>query len=372
MLGLYVHIPFCNQVCPYCDFFKIVASKERKKMFVDALLAEMKLKNLHNYQFDTLYIGGGSPSSLEITMLEKILIRLDEVVNLALLKEFTIEVNPLEITEELIKLFVKYHVSRLSIGVQTLNPRLQKIISRPLTTELLQTKIAIVKKYGIANINLDLLYAIPSETWEEFSEDLEKITSFDVPHLSCYSLILEEHTIFYHQFQKKQLTLIDEKKEAKMYHHLCNFLKTQKFIHYETSNFARKGYESIHNLIYWNCDEYVALGPGASSYLDNYRFKTISNLQSYFEGLKNQTIILEEKIKITNKEKQKEAIMLGLRKCQGLSLTKFFEDFNVSIFEVFPAINQLLEEKLLKIKGDYLFIPNKYFYISNYIINKII
>ena len=372
MLGLYIHIPFCNQICPYCDFYKMVASNKTKELLIDALLEEMKSKNINKYSINSLYIGGGSPSCLDINLLEKIFKYLKININLEKLDEFTIELNPNDITEELINLLVKYNISRVSIGVQTFNKRLQNIINRPFDKKILNEKLNKLRNKGINNINLDLIYAIPSENIEEFEKDLEDAISLKPTHLSVYSLILEEHTIFYHLYSKGKLKLVDEETESKMYNLLCNKLKNNKYNHYETSNFSLNGYESKHNLIYWNCDEYIGIGPAASSYFNNYRITNINNLQDYINHVKENNDIYLEKTLISKEEAMNEFIMLGLRITSGVSKKEFKKRFNIDIKEKFSQINNLLNEKLLIENEDFIYIPEDYFYISNYIITKII
>lgn len=372
MLGLYIHIPFCNQICPYCDFYKMVASDKTKESLINALLQEMKLKNIDKYTFNSVYIGGGSPSCLNINLLNKLFFELNKYINLNNLEEFTIELNPNDITEELIALLKKYHISRVSIGVQTFNKKLQKIINRPFDKNILNYKIKKLRESGINNINLDMIYAIPSQTINEFEKDLDDAISLNPNHLSVYSLILEEHTIFYHLYTKGKLQLTDEETESQMYKLLCDKLKKNNFIHYETSNFSLKGYQSKHNLIYWNCDEYIAIGPAASSYFNNYRITNVNNMQEYIDYVNTNNENYLEKIFISKEEAMSEYVMLGLRLTSGLSKSKFYKKFNINIKDQFKEINKLLDEKLLIENDDFIFIPEDLFYISNYIITKII
>ncbi len=372
MFGLYVHIPFCNKICPYCDFYKLVASDHLKEKFIDALSQEMKIKKLDDYLFDSLYIGGGSPSCLKLELLEKLFLNLSQYVNFLNLKEFTIELNPSDITEEMVILLSKYHISRVSIGVETFSPRLQNLINRILSYDELEKKIHLLHTYHINNINIDLMYALPTETLDDLDEDLKLVIQLKPTHISAYSLILEEHTIFHHLYVNNQLVLIDEKLESKMYHHVCSFLTKNGYFHYETSNFAKKGYESIHNLIYWNCEEYIAIGPSACSYLNSYRSKNIDNLNQYLEGIRNNKIIMSENDYITLEEKMKEEIILGLRKCEGISKSAFLKKYSLEIFDAFPKIQNLIVEGMLREKGDKIYIPQKYVYIGNHILLKIL
>ena len=372
MLGLYIHIPFCNQICPYCDFYKMVASNKTKESLINALLEEMKLKNINKYSFNSVYIGGGSPSSLSIELLEKLFDKLNNNIDLKKLEEFTIELNPNDINDELITLLKKYHISRVSIGVQTFNKKLQKIINRPFDKEILNNTMNKLRNNDINNINLDMIYAIPSQTLKEFENDLDDAISLKPNHLSVYSLILEEHTIFYHLYKKGKLKLIDEETESKMYKLLCDKLAKNNFEHYETSNFAINGYQSKHNLIYWNCDEYIGIGPAASSYFNNYRITNINNLQEYINFVNTNNDTYLEKIFISKEEAMNEFIMLGLRKTTGISKKEFKKRFNIEIKDKFKQINQLINEKLLIENNDNIYIPEDLFYISNYIITKII
>lgn len=372
MLGLYIHIPFCHSICPYCDFCKSVSNENKQKEYVKALCTEMKIKNIDNYSFNTVYIGGGTPSSLPLKLLEILLEELNKTINLKNLKEFTIEVNPQDINEELVKLFSKYHITRVSIGVQTFVPKLQNLINRFITKEELIEKIRLLNQYQITNINIDLIYAIPTQNMKDVDYDLSIVTKLNISHISYYSLILEEHTVFYHLYKQKKLHLISEDLEAKMYHHICNFLKKNKFNRYETSNFSKKGYRSIHNLIYWNCDEYLSLGASGSSYYNHCRFTTTYNINNYIKGAEINKIELEEKNELSQQDEEHEMIILGLRKRNGINIKKFYQKFARTIFDAFPNINHLIEEGSLKLNNNQLYIPDKYVYITNHIILKII
>ena len=372
MLGLYIHIPFCHSICPYCDFCKSVSNENRQKEYVKALCTELKIKNINNYSFNTVYIGGGTPSSISLKLLETLLESLTKTIDVNKLIEFTIEVNPQDINEELVKILSKYHITRVSIGVQTFVPKLQKLINRFITEEELNKKINLLNNYQINNINVDLMYAIPSQTLEDVDIDLSIVTKLNITHISYYSLILEEHTIFYHLVKQNKLKLISEDLEAKMYHHICNILRKNKFNRYETSNFAKKGYRSIHNLIYWNCDEYLSLGASGSSYYNHCRFTTTNNINKYIQGINNHKVELDETINLSMQEEKKEAIILGLRKKQGIDINKFKQKFGISIFDAYPNINYLIEEGSLKLNYNHVYIPDKYVYITNHIILKII
>lgn len=372
MLGLYVHIPFCNQICPYCDFCKRVSNPFYQKQYIDALLTEMKIKKLHQCAFDTIYIGGGTPSSLQIEELERLLLGIETNISLSKCQEFTIEVNPEDITEELVALLAKHHISRVSVGIQTFVPRLQQLIKRFTTLDEIKKKIALLHQAGIPNINIDLMYAIPGETLDDVIYDLRCVVSLPIQHISYYSLILEEHTIFYHLYQKQELVLVDETLEEKMYYTIIDTLQRHLFNHYETSNFSKIGYESKHNLIYWNCESYHAIGTSSSSYIDHHRSTTTRDFRSYITAIQNGKILLEEDQYIDELDAMQEEVILGLRKIQGICLATFQEKFQKSLLEVFPNIPLLIKEGLLEKKQNHIAIPYRYLYITNHILLKII
>ncbi|MCM1259410.1 MAG: radical SAM family heme chaperone HemW [Prevotella sp.] len=372
MLGLYIHIPFCNQICPYCDFCKRVSNSFYQKQYVEALLEEMKIKNLSQYAFDTVYIGGGTPSSLCLEDLERLLLGIETGISLVDCQEVTIEVNPEDITEELVRVLAKHHITRISIGIQTFVPRLQRIINRFTTLDEIKKKIALFHQVGICNINIDLMYAIPGETLDDVINDLACAISLPIQHISYYSLILEEHTLFHHLYQKQELVLVDETLEEKMYYTIIDTLKSHQFHHYETSNFSKIGYESKHNLIYWNCESYHAIGTSSSSYVNHHRFTNTRNLFSYINGIQKGQVLLEENDYIDELESMKEEVILGLRKIQGIDLLAFQKKFQKSLMEVFPHIPFLLEEGMLEEKQNHIAIPHRYLYITNHILLKII
>ncbi|MCM1514625.1 MAG: radical SAM family heme chaperone HemW [Anaeroplasma bactoclasticum] len=372
MLGLYIHIPFCNQICPYCDFCKRVSNPLYQKQYVDALLAEMKIKKLHQCSFDTVYIGGGTPSSLSIKELERLLLGIETSVSLSDCQEVTIEVNPEDITKELVSLLARHHISRVSIGIQTFIPRLQQVIKRFTTLADIKKKIDLFHQVGIFNINIDLMYAIPGETLEDVIDDLDSVVSLPIQHISYYSLILEEHTLFHHLYQKQKLVLVDEALEEKMYYTIIDRLENHQFNHYETSNFSKIGYESKHNLIYWNCESYHAIGTSSSSYIDHHRSTNTRDFIAYITCIQKGSILLEEDNYIDELEAMQEEVILGLRKTKGVHLPTFQKKFHRSLIEVFPNIPSLIEEGLLVEKQNYIAIPYRYLYITNHILLKII
>ena len=324
--------------------------------YYEKLLKEVDIyQDYLNNTFKTIYIGGGSPSSIGINNLEKIL-------KILYLKkeedyEFTVELMPLDITEELLLLLKKYHVNRISIGVETVNPKYQKLIKRVVKKEILTDKINLAKKY-FDNINLDLIYAFKDETIKELDEDINYLLSFNIEHISTYSLILENNTYLkYVNYQE-----IDDSLSSQMYFYIKEKLEKYGYNHYEISNYAKEK-PSRHNLVYWNNEEYLGLGLSASGYIENIRYTNTRNLDKY-------PFVKEEEY-LNNKDKMTYFMILGLRKIEGISIKKFKELFNKDIYEVYD-IKDLLNKNYLILKDDNLSINPKYLYVSNSILENFV
>lgn len=369
--ALYIHIPFCKNICSYCDFFKIVASESFILEYCQHLIKEIEANNNKYSELETIYIGGGTPSSLPLNLLEDILKQLHKLIDFNNIKEFTIEVNPLDVTKDILDLFNKYKITRISVGVQSFDNTKLKILGRVHKQKDLMTMFKLLSKYKF-NISCDLIYGIEKDSFKRFKKDLKLLLRFKITHISLYSLILEEKTILMYKYNKGEFNVLNEDDESSLYYNTCKFLKQKKFIHYEISNFAKKGYFSKHNLTYWNNEHYIGVGCNASSYIENVRYTNPNKFKTYYEGIKNNKMEFLEAEKLSNTEIMKEEVLLNLRKTSGIDTKRFFEKFNKEIYEVFPSIEELLASKLLIAHENNLFIPESKLYISNYIINKII
>ncbi len=349
----YIHIPFCNHICHYCDFAKFLYQKKWVSKYLIAL--EQEIKN--NYQGEplkTIYIGGGTPTSLDVSELEQLL-KIMNTFHFQKEYEYTIECNVESLTEEKIKCMKAYGVNRISIGVQTFHSKYLKNMNRYHTKEQVIQTISILKKYGFQNINIDLMYALPNETIEEVKSGLCDFLKLNIPHISTYSLMIEPNTSFYLQ----HVTSIEEELDAQMYEEICDTLKQNGYEHYEISNFAKKGYASKHNLTYWNNQYYYGFGLGASGYIKEVRYTNTRSFTNYC----NYSFRLEQE-KIDQKTKMENEIILGLRKLEGVNMLLFEQKYGRSIESVFP-ISKLLKEGKLQIQNGYLQIPEKYLYLSN-------
>ena len=360
MKSAYIHIPFCDNICAYCDFCKMKYNKEWIDTYLDSLKNEIE-----NYykgeKIRTLYIGGGTPSALSIEELNK-LFDIVNLLNLETLEEFTIECNIESINNEKLILFKKHNVNRLSIGIQTFNDKFLSMLNRNHTKEEVIEKIEMAKLVGFNNINVDLMYALPGETIEDLEEDLNKFISLDVNHISCYSLMIEPNTKFYID----KIKPIDEDLDYEMYKYIENRLKENNFIHYEVSNYAKPGHESKHNLVYWHNEYYYGFGLSASGYLENYRYDNTKNINKY-----NAHNFIDNITKITEEDRLKYELILGFRCLHGINKEDFKNKFNKSIYEV-PNIIEMLNKNMLEEDDTHIFIAKDWIYKSNEILVKLI
>ena len=353
----YIHIPFCNTICSYCDFCKFLKNNEWVDKYLISL--ESEIKTLYKGEIlNTLYIGGGTPSCLEKQELTK-LFDILKVFKLNKTYEFTFECNIENITEELLIYLKNNRVNRISIGVETFNDKYLKFLNRHHTKDSAINTIELVKKY-FDNINVDLIYAIPKETLKELESDIDILISLDIPHISTYSLIIEEHTKLYMDKTK----YIDEDIDSDMYNLIINKLKD--FNHYEVSNFSKPGYESRHNLTYWDNNEYYGFGCGASGYIDSVRYDNTRSLTDYFKGK-----YLLDSNKLSKEEKISNEFILGLRKMSGINKSTFKSKYNIDIKSI-DTVNKLLKENKLIEDENNIFINPKYIYTSNYILEEFI
>ena len=357
MRAVYIHIPFCNSICSYCDFCKFLNYENWTEPYLNALKEEIK-EYYEGDEVKTLYIGGGTPSALKEEYIDK-LFNILKVFKLKKGAEITFECNVNDITEEKLLTLKKHNVNRLSIGVESFNKYNLKLLNRKHDKKQIFEKIALCKQYGFDNINVDLIYALPTEDMIVLMKDISYLLKLDVDHISTYSLIIENNTALHN----KKVKNIDEELDSKMYKYICKKLKKKGYIHYEVSNFAKEGKESKHNLTYWDNEEYYGFGCGAHGYINNMRYENTRSLTKYFE----KEFRLEELL-VSIQEEMENQVILGLRKLKGISISEFKEKYDKDIKEVFN-IEKALKLSYLEQKGDYLFIPEDKIYIMNEIIN---
>ena len=369
---LYIHIPFCDHICSYCDFYKKIAKQETISKYIDYLDKELTLKQKHLNNIIGIYIGGGTPSSIGIDNLKKLFYYLNKYINLKELKEFSIECNPKDVNKELIILFKDNNVNRLSLGIQSFNNKKLKFLNRNHTKKDAINCIKLLRKLNFKNFNVDIMYGLPKDTKYKIQRDLKILKKFNVKHISCYSLILEEKTMLYNKYLKNEFKLFNEDEEAKIYYSIQNFLTKHNYKQYELSNFSKENYECLYNINTWNNLHYLGIGTSASYYINNKRYTNIKNLNSYFEALDNNKLVYDEEILLNKDDIIFEEIMLGLRKTEGFNYKNINKKYNVDVFKTFPNIDFLLKNNLLIKNETHIFIPHNKLYISNTIINKVL
>ena len=341
----YVHIPFCTQICYYCDFSKVFLKNQPVDAYLQALIREFESYDIKKLR--TLYIGGGTPTSITAEQLEYLLTNLTKHLDLSVLEEFTIEANPGDLTEDKIEVLKNSAVNRVSLGVQTFNDKHLKQIGRSHNEAQIYSTIENLKKAGFHNISIDLIYALPGQTMEDVKENVAKAIALDIPHLSLYSLILEHHTVFMNKMRRGKLQLPQEDLEAEMFEYIISELEKNGFEHYEISNFTKSGFESRHNLMYWDNAEYYGVGAGASGYLNGVRYRNRGPIQHYLKAVSEGNARLSEET-LTKEEMMEEELFLGLRKKSGVSIARFEEKFGVSFEERYGQIvRELCNQGLL-------------------------
>ncbi|HHU21596.1 MAG TPA: radical SAM family heme chaperone HemW [Acholeplasma sp.] len=369
--ALYIHIPFCSSICIYCDFFKIINNDQKRKEYLHYLIKEAELKKNLFKDLKTIYIGGGTPSKItipelygDLSMLLKIIYS-GEALNI---EEFTFEVNPNDLTKEYLKALTDIGVNRISLGVQALDENLLKFLRRSHKKAEIIKSIEILKEEDFRNISCDLMYGLPGDSWQRIKKDLDFMIKNQIPHISTYSLILEEKTILYALYKKGEYQIFDPDQEAKLYYKIVSYLKAHGYNHYELSNFALPGYEAKHNLTYWENKPYLGLGANASYYYNNTRYTNINNFQKYYLGIDSKELIFLEKQNLSLKEQMIEEFILGLRLEAGVDLKTFEEKFQASPFTIFPVLDKLIEEEKVIFSKNKFKISEKYLYTINSIL----
>lgn len=338
----YVHIPFCSHICYYCDFAKVLMTGQPVEAYIDELLKEYDSYGISSLQ--TLYIGGGTPSVLPADQLEKLLTHLTKNLDLEELEEFTVEANPSDLTDEVLTVLAQSPVNRISLGVQSFDDKLLKKIGRTHTEAQVYSSIERLRAAGFENITIDLIYGLPNQTMEMVERDVQKFLDLDLPHVALYSLILEDHTVFMNRQRRGRLRLPSDDRNADMYEYIIETLTAKGYSHYEVSNFGKIGYESKHNMTYWDNAEYYGIGAGASGYLEGIRYKNHGPVHHY---LREENKRVNEEV-LTRKQRIEEEMFLGLRKKNGVSIERFHKKFGQTLEEVYGMIiEELTFQKML-------------------------
>lgn len=351
-MELYIHIPFCIRKCAYCDFLSFVSGEQERRDYVEALLNELETYKgfAKEYNITTIFIGGGTPSVLEPHLLEKIMKKVQDLFQVQKDAEISIEVNPGTISKEKVEVYKIAGINRVSIGLQATNNHELAMLGRIHTYEEFLETYELMKENGIDNINVDLISAIPKQTVASWTETLERVIKLQPTHISAYSLIIEEGTLFHDKLDEYEAFLPSEESEREMYHITKSRLEEAGYIRYEISNYSKRGYECQHNLGYWDRVDYLGVGLGASSCIENVRWSNETDMKSYLELCHECKECSGEKEQLSQQEQMEEFMFLGLRKIVGVSKIEFQNKFRVEIEEIYGEVIKSLKEKGLIIE----------------------
>jgi oxygen-independent coproporphyrinogen-3 oxidase len=355
--GLYIHIPFCHSKCPYCDFYSITKI-EYKQIFIETLLKEIKFysdRYRSSLDFDTIYIGGGSPSILNLNELSLILNALYSDFSLSSTPEITIEVNPGKIEKSIFRSYLTAGINRLSFGIQSFNDSELKLLGRIHSAEEAEETYFMARNAGFENISVDLIYAIPNHLWKNWQSSLERTVSLNPDHISIYGLTFEPGTPFFIKLNNKELQKVSEETEVQLFEFSHDFLCSNGFVHYEVSNFSKSEQKiSRHNYKYWNHSFYLSFGPSSHSFWGKMRWANVKSIIKYIESLKNDKLPIEFHENLNKSDMQLETILLSLRTYQGLDLERFKELYQQDFLELFSGkINSLIKNNYAELKNEY-------------------
>ena len=336
MAGIYVHIPFCASRCSYCDFFSTLRLSESGEPYVSALLAEAALRQteLQGEPIRTLYLGGGTPSQLPLPLLSRLITGLRERLDLEAVEELTVEANPDDVTPEWCRAVSRLGVNRVSMGVQSFEDKILRLIGRRHTAQQAAEAVARLRAAGIDNISIDLIFGLPGQTLDSWAASVRQAIDLKPQHFSAYGLTYEEGTRLWHQRERGEVTEVPEDQCLEMYHILVDMLQAAGYEHYEISNFAKPGYRSRHNSSYWNDTPYLGLGAAAHSYDGHVRRYNPHDLQLYISKIMAGEAAYEQE-ELTPWERYDERVMLGLRTADGVDADRLRLDFGDEAWQHF-------------------------------------
>ena len=368
MLGLYIHIPFCVTKCKYCDFNSFKIDLNEKIKYLNYLGEEMKLykEEIKNREIDSVFVGGGTPSILNENEINILFEKIKENFNIKSNAEITMECNPGTLTLNKLKVMKKSGVNRLSIGLQAVQNHHLKYIGRIHTFEEFEKNYHDAKQMGFDNINIDLMYALPNQSREDWMESLEKVVKLNPTHISAYSLILEENTELFKMYEIDEFNLLDENTDIEMYEYTIDYLKSHGYNQYEISNYAKDNFECKHNVLYWKCEEYVGIGASASGYFNGIRYNNICELDNYEKMILEGEKPIEWEEKLSIKDEIEESIFLGLRMNEGIQISDFKEKYNFDFEKEYKnEIEKLSKMELIEIDNNLMKLTQKGREISN-------
>lgn len=365
-LGIYVHIPFCIRKCQYCDFLSFPADRAGQKSYIDSLIKEIFLwkKTVSAPVADTVFIGGGTPSVLDITELHRLFESLHKAFDIKNNTEFTVECNPGTVTEEKLRLMREAGVNRISLGIQSTFDEELQALGRIHSYREATESYKLARRIGFENINIDLMAAIPKQTVSSYEKSLQRIIALSPEHISSYSLIIEEGTPFFERYEKEPP--VDEDTDRRMYERTKELLDSAGYKRYEISNYAKAGKECRHNLKYWKREEYLGAGLGAASFLNGCRFQNESEMSLYRKCLEEGTIPTTEKEVLSKEEAMAEFMYLGLRCIDGIQIQTFERTFSHNFKNKYgKMVEKMVKEGLLKEENGRIFLTGRGIDLSN-------
>lgn len=347
--GLYIHVPFCSSKCCYCDFNSYAGKLELVEEYFKSMKKEISLyrREMQYNLVDTIFIGGGTPSMVNPRLIGGILEECRAYFNIADQCEITIESNPGTLDEVKLQAYRNYGIGRISIGLQAYQENLLRYLGRRHSTEEFVSAVKLAQSAGFKNVNADVIFGIPGQTMEDWKDTLKVLVDLGVAHISAYSLKIEEGTRFGDMLKRGELVPMEDELDREMYHYAIDYLKQNGFTHYELSNFAKEDCQCLHNLTYWKCIEYLGLGAGAHSYLQDIRFSNVDSIEEYIDYLSMGEKPVEERFVIDFSDRMSEYMFMGLRLINGVSRTEFEDLFNQDIFIKYKESLKKLKEKRL-------------------------
>lgn len=370
-MGLYIHIPFCSKKCDYCDFISYSMDEEAQRTYLEALKREIDMVALKfsAKEFNTLYIGGGTPSIVYDGFIRELSRKVFSSFHFIPGFEYTIEINPSSVTEAKLFEYMQSGVNRISMGVQCLDEKLLANLGRIQSIENIDNAFKLLHKMKYINIGSDIMIGLPYQTVQSVIQTVEYILKQNVKHVSVYTLQIENHTALYNKVKSGKIKPLDDETCVVMYNTVYKMLKKAGFVRYEVSNFSKPTFESQHNFKYWNEVEYVGLGVSSHSYVNSYRYANTKRLDTYIEKIDKGELPVVTREYLNFEERRTERIMLSLRMATGLNLEKFKEDFKEDLLRTrADIIKRYIEAKMLTLEDGYLKICEDYFYVSNKII----
>lgn len=352
-VGLYLHIPFCQKKCHYCDFLTFVNRDDTIHEYVNYLIKEIQLYKDHDYSVDTIYFGGGTPSHIDADYIAEIMQAIDQNFNILPECEISIEMNPESVSREKLTAYVTAGLNRFSMGVQSFDDQVLKMMGRLHNRQSVLEKIDLMAELEVGKFGIDLMFANPRQSLEVLKEDLAIAARLPVNHISYYSLMIKDNTPFHRWIQTGQIKLVDDETERYMYHLIQEKLTAHGFHQYEISNFAKKGAESRHNKKYWTLEDYIGLGLGASSNIGLERSVNQPSFTKYFDMIDKGKLPVQSSEKLSGEEREKEYIMLHLRLLQGFDIGEINQRFKINFIEKYQdAIEKHLNYQTVGLKDN--------------------